>query len=255
MLERIITVLLIPALILIAVPPVNWSSISNTDQDPLQMVVKNAVDAILLGTRSDENTLFVFTRNVPDQIQPSSTFTIIDSVQAKVDLQVVAIVPDLPAGFEQVSGDPRAFELNIAAGSTVDLIYEVRSPVEEGSYNLGATARGVMSGADSQAVSIDMPIAVSQNAVDPPDPPDPIDPPDPTDPPSNAAPVAFFSHTPQQPLEGEVISFDGSSSTDSDGTIVDYIWNFGDGTTAQGQAVVAHEYDTAGSYQVSLTGC
>lgn len=46
-------------------------------------------------------------------------------------------------------------------------------------------------------------------------------------------------------------SFDGSASTDSDGTIASYAWSFGDGTTGTG-VKPAHAYATAGSYSVSL---
>jgi beta propeller repeat protein len=51
---------------------------------------------------------------------------------------------------------------------------------------------------------------------------------------------------------GEVTTFDGSTSIDSDGMITNYSWNFGDGTDALGSGV-AHTYVSAGSYQVTLT--
>ena len=47
-------------------------------------------------------------------------------------------------------------------------------------------------------------------------------------------------------------NFDGSGSTDTDGTIVNYAWNFGDGSTASG-ATPSNTYAAAGSYTVSLT--
>jgi PKD repeat protein len=51
---------------------------------------------------------------------------------------------------------------------------------------------------------------------------------------------------------GDSLDFDGSSSSDPDGTIVSYSWVFGDGTTASG-ATVSHSYSTADDYTVSLT--
>jgi PKD repeat protein len=57
---------------------------------------------------------------------------------------------------------------------------------------------------------------------------------------------------PTEGLVGEVLTFDGSSSSDTDGTILGYMWNFGDGATASG-VTVSHSYATAGSYNVSLT--
>ncbi|WP_251343663.1 PKD domain-containing protein [Haloplanus halophilus] len=68
------------------------------------------------------------------------------------------------------------------------------------------------------------------------------------------APSASFSVVPSAPETGEDVVFDASGSTDSDGTIQSYEWDFdGDGTTdATGQQVV-HNYSTADTYQVSLT--
>jgi PKD repeat protein len=47
-------------------------------------------------------------------------------------------------------------------------------------------------------------------------------------------------------------TFDGSGSADSDGTIVSYAWNFGDGTTGTG-VVPTKVYAAAGTYPVTLT--
>jgi PKD repeat protein len=47
-------------------------------------------------------------------------------------------------------------------------------------------------------------------------------------------------------------TFDGSSSSDPNGTITQYSWDFGDGTTASA-AMPSHTYDTGGTYTVTLT--
>jgi PKD repeat protein len=47
-------------------------------------------------------------------------------------------------------------------------------------------------------------------------------------------------------------SFDASGSSDPDGTITDYAWDFGDGATST-RAAPNHTYTTAGSYPVTLT--
>jgi PKD repeat protein len=67
-------------------------------------------------------------------------------------------------------------------------------------------------------------------------------------PPINVAPTASFS----QAVTDLTVSVDASSSTDSDGTIVGYAWDFGDGATATG-VTAAHTYAVAGTYPVRLT--
>lgn len=47
-------------------------------------------------------------------------------------------------------------------------------------------------------------------------------------------------------------SFDASASTDTDGTIQSYAWDFGDGSDGSG-VTVSHAYAAPGSYQVTLT--
>lgn len=50
----------------------------------------------------------------------------------------------------------------------------------------------------------------------------------------------------------EIVTFDGSASTDPDGEIIRYEWDFGDQATAQGQ-IVTHQYQNPGDYVFSLT--
>ncbi len=48
------------------------------------------------------------------------------------------------------------------------------------------------------------------------------------------------------------VEFDGSGSTDADGTVVSWDWSFGDGKTDSGE-LVNNVYDAPGSYTVTLT--
>jgi formylglycine-generating enzyme required for sulfatase activity len=57
---------------------------------------------------------------------------------------------------------------------------------------------------------------------------------------------------PMSGLVGETLSFSGAGSSDEDGYIVSYAWDFGDGTTGSG-VNVTHVYTAAGSYRVTLT--
>ena len=50
----------------------------------------------------------------------------------------------------------------------------------------------------------------------------------------------------------DTITFDASGCNDNDGTIVSYIWNFGDGDTSTSQNPT-HAYDQEGPYSVTLT--
>jgi hypothetical protein len=51
---------------------------------------------------------------------------------------------------------------------------------------------------------------------------------------------------------GNPIQFDGSASTDPDGTITAYLWNFNDGSTDNGPTP-SHTFHAAGTFTVSLT--
>ncbi|KQV07006.1 hypothetical protein ASC63_06585 [Leifsonia sp. Root112D2] len=66
--------------------------------------------------------------------------------------------------------------------------------------------------------------------------------------PPNVPPVALFTSQ----TNGLTASFDGSSSSDPDGTMSAWNWNFGDGTTAAG-AMTTHLYAANGTYPVTLT--
>ena len=67
-----------------------------------------------------------------------------------------------------------------------------------------------------------------------------------------AAPTAAASATPGTGPAPLVVTLDGTGSSDSDGTIVSYEWDLGDGNTATGPTV-SHVYGTPGTYVATLT--
>jgi len=68
---------------------------------------------------------------------------------------------------------------------------------------------------------------------------------------ANQPPVADAGPD-QTAYVGDTVNFDGSGSSDADGTIVSYDWDFGDGTTGSG-VLVEHIYSVVGDYTITLT--
>jgi PKD repeat protein len=66
---------------------------------------------------------------------------------------------------------------------------------------------------------------------------------------TNVAPTARFTVS----CSGLTCSFDGTSSSDSDGTIKSYWWTFGDGSALGVGSTTAHTYAQNGSYSITLT--
>jgi len=67
-------------------------------------------------------------------------------------------------------------------------------------------------------------------------------------------PVADFSYMPAQPRSGETVLFDGTTSSDFDGTITTYAWDFnGNGESDAFQSVASHVFAAPGAHNVSLT--
>ena len=67
-------------------------------------------------------------------------------------------------------------------------------------------------------------------------------------------PVASFAYAPSELLVDQTATFNASESYDTDGTIVSYAWNLGDGTSlTETDALTTHVYTEDGTYDVTLT--
>ncbi|MEM9955563.1 MAG: S8 family serine peptidase [Chloroflexota bacterium] len=71
----------------------------------------------------------------------------------------------------------------------------------------------------------------------------------PPPPPQNQAPTASFSYD----CVDLNCTFDGTSSSDSDGNVTTYAWDFGDGASAGNVSTTSRLYVQAGTYDVTLT--
>lgn len=68
----------------------------------------------------------------------------------------------------------------------------------------------------------------------------------------NVNPTAVIAASTTTGVAPLAVTFSGSGSSDPDGTISSYAWNFGDGTTGSG-ASVSKTFSAAGTYTVTLT--
>jgi probable HAF family extracellular repeat protein len=69
----------------------------------------------------------------------------------------------------------------------------------------------------------------------------------------NVAPSAAFTVTPASGLNPLTVTIDASGSSDPDGSITSYAWNFGDQTASGSGMRVDHVFQAPGSYTITLT--
>ena len=67
----------------------------------------------------------------------------------------------------------------------------------------------------------------------------------------NESPTARFTYSPLSPKVGDTVYFNASASTDPDGSIVSYAWDFGDGYAAS-DVQATHQFAAAKAYSVTL---
>jgi len=70
---------------------------------------------------------------------------------------------------------------------------------------------------------------------------------------SNTPPEAVITASTTSGQAPLTVHFDASQSSDSDGNIASYSWNFGDGSSASTAVATDHTFSTTGSFHVTLT--
>jgi len=70
---------------------------------------------------------------------------------------------------------------------------------------------------------------------------------------SNAPPAASFTVTPSSGVAPLLVQLDASASTDSDGSIASYAWDFGDSSAAGSGLTTSHVFQANGTYTVTMT--
>jgi PKD repeat protein len=69
----------------------------------------------------------------------------------------------------------------------------------------------------------------------------------------NDLPTGSFTMSPNPAIASVPAGFNGSASSDRDGSIVSYVWSFGDGGAAGSGVTPSHTYGAPGTYAVTLT--
>ena len=68
------------------------------------------------------------------------------------------------------------------------------------------------------------------------------------------APIPAFTFNPSNPAVGDTVIFNASGSVDLDGSIVSYMWEWGDGESVTRLTPAEdHDFPASGTYYVKLT--
>jgi PKD repeat protein len=175
------------------------------------------------------------------------TLTVVDSTgstsQATHQIQVTGSQPQAaftasPAGAEPTGteiqfdgtsssdngGTITSYSWNFADGSTSDLPSPSHAYATAGTYTVSLTVKDTTGATNTAYRTVTV---------------------------SDRPPTAAFNPTEATVLAGSSVSFDGTQSSDPDGTISGYSWNFGDGTGSSASQP-SHSYTEPGTYNATL---
>ncbi|MCG6971287.1 MAG: PKD domain-containing protein [Gammaproteobacteria bacterium] len=136
-------------------------------------------------------------------------------------------------GTRILNGELTMSSPNPVSGNSISWTFDWQAPNASGTYTiyaatLSGNGNGGTSGDGTGTTSLQITVAA----------------------PSNQPPTAMISG-PTTGIDGVAVTFDGSGSSDSDGSIVSYDWDLGDGSADAGMSVT-HTY-AGGSYTITLT--
>ena len=157
--------------------------------------------------------------------------------------------PGLRADFEFDPGDPKVLD-NVtfdASSTTINGTACRQSCSYRWNFGDGTTAEGMIA---THFYRTSGTFSVSLTATDPRGASDTTIKPVPVA--QGTPPTAAFTFSPTDPQPGRAVFFNATESRPAPGrTIVEYFWDFGDGTTAFG-ASTSHTYELEGTYVVTL---
>ncbi len=130
------------------------------------------------------------------------------------------------SGSYDTNGDSLAYSWDFGDGATGSGVSPVHSYTRGGNYTVTLVVSDGKANSD--------PAATSANIIEVNDPP------------------VADAGGPYSGYTGQAISFNGSGSYDSDGSITNYLWDLGDGTTSN-EINPSHSYSAGGNYSVKLT--
>ena len=205
----------------------NWgdgSGISYGDVQTHQYIAAGTYTIILTVTDNsgliDSQTTQITVTNVGGNVPPDAQFSYVDNGGGEVDFNA--------AGSSDPDGTIASYVWNFGDGNSDTGVSPTHTYAGSGSYQVTLTVTDDGGATDEVAQQI---IVGSVNQP----------------------PTATFGYT--LAINDDTPLFDASGSSDPDGTIVDYLWNFGDSPATQNTAndTITHTYTENGTYQVTLT--
>jgi PKD repeat protein len=178
------------------------------------------------GSSQATNVVITATEPPPSLIQPTAVITSSSSVG------------DAPFtinfdGSESTTSQPpfTSYSWNFDDGASAEGVSVSHTYTSAGTYNPSLTVY------DSAGLSDQVTTPVIINPTPEPTP--------------NQPPISSFTTTPGSGAPPLIVTFDGSGSSDADGSITSYFWSFGDGSAATGSST-QHTYTEIGEYTVTL---